>query len=76
MVDVCVVGGEGGILSWLSDWGVWCGTPLEVVGDNDSPAPIYVQQWDIVVLDRHLVLCECLLHCGYTYVKWVCLART
>ena len=28
----------------------------EVVGDNHSPALIYVRQWDIVVLDRHLVL--------------------
>ena len=35
---------------------MWHGTPLEVVGDNHSPAPIYVRQWDIVVFDRHLVL--------------------
>ena len=58
MVDVaCVVGGEGGIfLPSVSDWEVWRGTPLEVVGDNHSPAPIYVWQWNIVVLDRHLVL--------------------
>ena len=35
---------------------MWHGTPLEVVGDNHSPAPIYVRQWDIVVLDRLLVL--------------------
>ena len=40
----------------ISDWGVWCGTPLDVVGDNHFPAPICVQQWDIVVLDRHVVL--------------------
>ena len=52
MVDICVVGGEVGIFTWE----VWRETPLEVVGDNHSPAPIYVQQWDIVVLDRHLVL--------------------
>ena len=32
---------------------VQCG---QVLGDNDSLAPIYVQQWDVVVLDRHLVL--------------------
>ena len=38
------------------DWRVWQGTPLEVVGNNHSPAPINVWQWDIVVLDRHLVL--------------------
>ena len=31
----------------VSDWGVWRGTPLEVVGDNHSPASIYVRQWDI-----------------------------
>ena len=30
--------------------------PLEVVSDNHSSAPIYVQQGGIVVLDRHLVL--------------------
>ena len=35
---------------------MWRGTALEVVGDNHSPAPINVWQWDIVVLDRHLVL--------------------
>ena len=34
---------------------MWHGMPLEVVSDNHSPAPIYVRQWDIVVLDRHLV---------------------
>ena len=28
----------------------------EVVGDNHSHAPIYVQQWGIVVLHRYLVL--------------------
>ena len=28
----------------------------EVDGDNHSPAPIYMRQWNIVVLDRHLVL--------------------
>ena len=33
-------------LSWLSDWGVWHGTPLEAVGDNHSPDPMYVRQWD------------------------------
>ena len=32
---------------------VQCG---DFVGDNHSPAPIYERQWDIVVLDRHLVL--------------------
>ena len=48
---------KGLYLPSVSDWGVWRGTPLEVVGDNHSPAPIYVQQWDIVVLDRHLVVC-------------------
>ena len=47
---------KGIYLPSVSDWGVWHGTPLEVVGDNHSPAPIYVRQWDIVVLDRHLVL--------------------
>ena len=26
-----------------SDWGVWHGTPLEVVGNKHSPAPIYVR---------------------------------
>ena len=36
---------------------MWRGMPVEVVGDNHSPDPIYVRQWDIVVLDRHLVLC-------------------
>ena len=40
----------------ISDWGVWRRMPLEVVGDNHSPAPICVRQWDTVVLDRHLVL--------------------
>ena len=30
-------------LSWLSDWGVWRGTPLESVGDNHSPDPMYVR---------------------------------
>ena len=25
----------------LLDWGVWCGTPLDVVCSNHSPAPIY-----------------------------------
>ena len=46
----------GYILPSVSDFGVWRGTPLEVVGDNHSPAPICVRQWDIVVLDWHLVL--------------------
>ena len=32
---------------------VQCG---EVVGDNHSPALIYVRPWDIVALDKHLVL--------------------
>ena len=41
----------------VSDWGVWRETPLEVVGDNHSLLrSTYVRQWDIVVLDRHLVL--------------------
>ena len=45
--------GRGGHnLSWLSDWGVWRGTPLESVGDNHSPDPMYVRQWD----HAHLVL--------------------
>ena len=35
---------------------MWRGTPLEVVGENHSPALIYMRQWDIVVLARHLVL--------------------
>ena len=41
------MGRRGGhILSWLSDWGVWRGTPLEAVGDNHSPDLMYVRQWD------------------------------
>ena len=47
---------KGVYLHSVSDWRVWHGTLLEVVGDNHSPAPIYVRQWNIVVLDRHLVL--------------------
>ena len=35
---------------------MWHGMPLEVVGDNHFPALIYVWQWGIVLLDRHLVL--------------------
>ena len=47
------MGRKGGHnLSWLSDWGVWRGTPLESVGDNHSPDPMYVPQWD----HAHLVL--------------------
>ena len=69
MVDVvCVVGGEGGYLPSASDWEVWHGTPLEVVSDNHSHAPIYVMQWDIVVLDRHVVLL--VLAALLLYVKW------
>ena len=48
---------RGYILPSVSGWGVWRGMPLEAVGDNHSPAPIYVRQWDIVVLDRHLFVC-------------------
>ena len=62
----------------VSDWGVWRGIPLEVVGDNHSPAPIYVWQWNIVVLDRHLVLgvLAALGICvGYICVWW-CLIGT
>ena len=35
-------------LSWLSDWGMWRGMPLEAVGDNHSPYLMYVRQWDHV----------------------------
>ena len=50
----------------------------EVDGDNHSPAPIYMRQWDIVVLDRHLVLLvlAALVVCvGYMCVWW-CLTGT
>ena len=53
---------KGVYLPSVSDWGVWCGTPLEVVGDNHSPAPIYVRQWDIVgcgVVDAVLFMIQC-----------------
>ena len=69
---------KGVYLPSVSDWGVWLGTSLEVVGDNHSPAPIYVRQWDIVVLDRHLVLLvlAALGICvGYMCVWW-CLTGT
>ena len=69
MVDVvCVVGGEGGI--FYLDWGVWRGTPLEVVGDNHSPAPIYVCSgilwcltgtWSFVLVICLRVWCLCLV---------------
>ena len=53
-----MLGGQGvwRTILYESDWGVWHGMPLEVVRNNHSPAPIYVRQWDIVVLDRNLVL--------------------
>ena len=50
---------------------MWRGTPLEVEGDNHFHAPIYVRQWDIVVLDRHLmllVLAELVICFGYICV--------
>ena len=52
--------------------------PLEVVGDNHSPAPIYVWQWNIAVLDRHLellVLAALVICVGYMCVLW-CLTGT
>ena len=66
---------KGVYLPSASDWGVWRGMLLEIVGDNHSPAPIYVQQWDIVVLDRHLVLLvlAVLVICvGYMCWLYVC----
>ena len=69
---------KGVYLPSVSDWGVWRGTPLEVVGDNHSPAPIYVRQWDIVVLDRYLVLlvlAVLVIFLGYMCVLW-CLTGT
>ena len=51
---------------------------VEVVGDNYFAAPIYVRQWDIVMLDRHLVLLvlAALGICvGYMCVWW-CLTGT
>ena len=50
---------------------MWRGMPLEVVSDNDSPAPIYVRQWDIVVLTGTWC-CECLLHLAYVLAICVC----
>ena len=69
---------KGVYLPSVSDWGLWRETPLEVVSDNHSPAPIYVRQWDIVVLNSHLVLLvlAALVICvGYMCVFW-CLTGT
>ena len=46
-----------GVLLPISNWGVWCGTPLEVVCNNHSPAPIYggYQPWTGVFV-AHVVL--------------------
>ena len=58
---------------------MWRGTPLEVVGDNHSPALIYVRQWDIVVFVAALVICVgymCVLWCltgSWSYVLAICL---
>ena len=41
-------------MNWIGECGV--GRNWRVVGNNHFPAPIYVWQWDVVVLDRHLVL--------------------
>ena len=42
MVGVAyIIGGQGiYFTSYISDWGVWRDTPLEVVCNNHSPGPI------------------------------------
>ena len=51
------------------DWRVWRGMLLEVVGDNHSPALIYVWQWGIMVLDSTW----CLLAARYMCWPYVCI---
>ena len=36
-----ILGVQGVYFTHISDWGVWRETPLEVVCNNHSPAPIY-----------------------------------
>ena len=64
------------ILPPISDWGVWRGTPLEVVCNNHSPAPIYEGY-----LPRTGVYCgvwsatwccQCLLHLAYMLAICMC----
>ena len=67
------MGRKGGhSLSWLSDWGVWRRTPLESVGDNHSPDPMYVWQWD----HAHLVLLGLVGGRQAWRGVWWCLAPT
>ena len=73
---------KGYILPHISHWGVWHETPLDIVCNNDFPAPIYggylLRTVCIVVLVVHLVLSvlAALAICVvYVWVLW-CFERT
>ena len=50
---------------------MWHGTPLEVVGDNHSPAPIYMGSGILWCLTGTWC-CECLLHLAYVLAIRMC----